>query len=169
MFMFVSQFHKVRGDWKSVFRTVFTYEILFLVIKFVVKKINLTWHNTKLNIVIFCCVFELTGWDVCFSVTLTFYPVPQHHQAKACNKSLLAEPPKYTMKITFWKFPLDFPFIIYLLNSNYEKLAKHNPAFLQEKFFSILLKYWKVSKYKVMLSEFIFPKKRKKISLILGW
>ena len=119
--------------------------------------------------VIFCCILELTGWDVCFSATLTFYPVPHHHQAKACNRSILAEPPKYKMKITFWKFPSEFPFIIYLLNWNYEKLAKHNPAFLQNKFFSILLKYWKVSKYTAMLSKFIFPKKRKKISLIFGW
>ena len=33
---------------QSVFRRVFLYEILFLVIKFVLNKINLTWHYTKL-------------------------------------------------------------------------------------------------------------------------
>ena len=32
-------------------------------------------------------------------------------------------------------FPLDFPFITYLLNSNYEKSAKFNPTFLQDIFF----------------------------------
>ena len=55
-FRFVSRFHKVCGD-LSVFRTFFTHEILFLVIKFVLNRISLTWNSTKLNIVIFCCVF----------------------------------------------------------------------------------------------------------------
>ena len=38
-------------------------------------------------------------------------------------------------------------------NSNYEKLAKCNPTFWRDKFFSILLKYWQVS---MMLSELSF-------------
>ena len=41
----------------SVFRTVFMYEILFLVIKFVFNKINLTWHSTKFNIMLFFGAF----------------------------------------------------------------------------------------------------------------
>ena len=52
---------------------------------------------------------------------------------------------------------------------NYEKLAKCNPTFLQDNFFSIVPKYWQVSKYTVMLSEFSFTKKRKKVSLIFEW
>ena len=47
---------------------------------------------------------------------------------------------------------------------NYEKPAKWNPTFLQDKVFSIVLKYWQVSKYTAMLSEFTFPKKEKKKS-----
>ena len=58
--------------------------------------------------------------------------------------------------------PLDFPFIAYLLNSNYEKLAECNSTFKRDKFFSILLKYCQVSKCAVLLSEFSFPKKAKK-------
>ena len=56
---------------------------------------------------------------------------------------------------------MDFPFIAYLLNSNYKTLAKFNPTFLQDNFFPILPKYWQVSMYIAMLSEFSFPKKRK--------
>ena len=66
------------------------------------------------------------------------------------------------MKKTSWKFPFDFPFIVYPLNLNYEKLAKYNPTFLWEKFFSILPKYDKsVSTQLSMLSKFSFPKKGK--------
>ena len=36
-------------------------------------------------------------------------------------------------------------------------------------FFSILLKYWQLSKYAVMLSEFGFPKKEKESSLSFRW
>ena len=36
---------------------VFTYEMLFLVIEFVLNKINLTCHSTKLNIMLFFVVF----------------------------------------------------------------------------------------------------------------
>ena len=64
-FTFVSRFHKAVIE--CFFRTVFTNERSFLVIKFVL--------NTKL-IIIFSCVFELTGWDVCFNVTLALYLVP---------------------------------------------------------------------------------------------
>ena len=39
-----------------------------------------------------------------------------------------------------------------------------NATFLQDKFFSILPKYWQVSKYTVMLSKFSFPKKVEKKS-----
>ena len=42
---------------------------------------------------------------------------------------------------------------------NYEKLTKCNPTFGQDKLFSILLKYWQISKYKAMLSQFSFPKR----------
>ena len=59
--------------------------------------------------------------------------------------------------------PLDFPFIAYLLNSKYEKLAECNSTFKRDKFFFILLKYCQVSKYTALLSEFSFPKKAKKV------
>ena len=52
-FTFVSPFHKVRSDLK-VFRMVFTNEI---VIRFVLNKINLTWHITKLIIMLLFVVF----------------------------------------------------------------------------------------------------------------
>ena len=62
------------------------------------------------------------------------------------------------MKQTSQKFSSDFPFIAYLLNSNYEKSAECNPTFRQDNFFSIP-KYWQVSKFTALLSEFSFPKK----------
>ena len=62
-------------------------------------------------------------------------------------------------------FPSDFLFIAYLLNSNYEKSAKCNPSFRRGRFFSILPKYWQVSKYTAMLRELTFPKKGKELSL----
>ena len=70
-------------------------------------------------------------------------------------------PPVYNEKPS-QKFPSDFPFIAYLLNSNYEKSAECNPTFRRDKFFSILLKYWQVSKYTALLSKFSFPKKGNK-------
>ena len=48
-----------------------------------------------------------------------------------------------------------------ITNLNYEKLAKCDPTFLRNKIFSILQKYWQVSKYTAMLSEFSFTKKGK--------
>ena len=52
---------------------VFTNEIM---IKFVLNKIN-DLAQYKINChVIFCCVFKLTGWGVCFIVTLALYLVP---------------------------------------------------------------------------------------------
>ena len=57
--------------------------------------------------------------------------------------------------------PLRPSFIAYLLNSNYEKSAECNPTFWQDNFFSIP-KYWQVSKYTALLSEFTFPKKWEK-------
>ena len=57
-------------------KTVFTYEILLLVFKFVLNKINLTCHGTKVNMLFFCCVLELAEWNFCFIVTLSLYPVP---------------------------------------------------------------------------------------------
>ena len=41
----------------------------------------------------------------------------------------------YTMKRTSQKFPLDFPFIAYLLNWNYEKSVKCNHTLVWDKFF----------------------------------
>ena len=35
------------------------------------------------------------------------------------------------------KFPLDFLFIAYLLNSNYEKSAEYNPTFRRDNFFPL--------------------------------
>ena len=49
--------------------------------------------------------------------------------------------PVYNEK-TCQEFPLDFPFIAYLLNLNYEKSAECNSTFLSDKFFSILAKCW---------------------------
>ena len=51
-FTFVSRFHKVCGDLKRVQN-----EILFLVIKYVLNKINLTRHSTKFNIMLFFVAF----------------------------------------------------------------------------------------------------------------
>ena len=63
----------------------------------------------------------------------------------------------------FPEVPLGLSFYsIYLLNSNYEKSTKCNPTFLWDKFFTMLLKYWQVSKYTAMLSKFSFPRKEKK-------
>ena len=59
------------------------------------------------------------------------------------------------------KFPLDFPFIAYLLNPNYEKPAKCSLSFRRDKFLSILWKNWLVSKYTALLSKLIFRKKGK--------
>ena len=52
----------------------------------------------------------------------------------------------------------------YLLNLNYEKSAECNFTFQQDKFFSILPKYWQVSKYTALLSKFSFPKKETKFA-----
>ena len=41
------------------------------------------------------------------------------------------------------------------------KVSKMQPYFSTGQFFSILPKYWKDSKYRMMLSEFSFPK--------MGW
>ena len=41
--------------------------------------------------------------------------------------------------------------------------------FLKAQFFSILPKYWQVSKYTAMLSEFSFPKMGKELSLSFEW
>ena len=102
------------------------------------------------------CLF-LSNTDIQpYSVT------PSAHQRKACGRSLWAEPLQCKMKITSKKFPLDFSFITHLLDSNYEKSAKCNPTFLQDKFFSILPKYCQVSKYTAMLSKFSFLKKGNK-------
>ena len=76
--------------------------------------------------------------------------------------------PVYNEK-TSLKFSSDFPFIAYLLNSNYEKPAKFNPSFWRENFFSILQKYWQVSKYTEMLSKFSFPKKERELSISFRW
>ena len=62
-----------------------------------------------------------------------------------------------------WEFLSDFPFIAYLLNSNYKKSAECNSTFLQAKFFYILPKYWQFSKYTALLSELSFPTKVKKL------
>ena len=56
--------------------------------------------------------------------------------------------------------PLGLHSMQYLLNSNYEKSAKCNPTFRRDKLFTILLKYWQVSKYSAMLSEFSFPQNK---------
>ena len=143
-------------------RTVFVYEILFLMIKFVLNKINLTWHNTKLNIMLFFVVF--LSWQGGMFVSLWHW-----HSTLFCyaiSLKLLVGAYGWSHSSVQWKedkkFPLDFPFIAYLLNSNYEKSAKCNPSFLRDNFFSMLPKYWQVSKYTAMLSEFSFPKKGKK-------
>ena len=53
--------------------------------------------------------------------------------------------------------PLEVSFIVYLLNSNYEKSTEYNPTFQRDNVFSIL-KYWQVSKYTALLHEFSLPK-----------
>ena len=54
------------------------------------------------------------------------------------------------------------PFTAYLLYLNYEKSAKCNPTFRQDKFFSILPKYWQVSKY-TGVKQIYFSKRGKRI------
>ena len=69
-------------------RTVFTYEILLLLFKFILNKINLTFNGIKVNMPFFCCVLELAEWNFCFIVTLSLYPVPLHYQTKACSRNI---------------------------------------------------------------------------------
>ena len=57
--------------------------------------------------------------------------------------------------------PPYFPFMAYLLDSNYEKSAECSPTFRWGKSFSNLPKYWQASKYTVLLNKFSFPKKGK--------
>ena len=46
-------------------KTIFTYEILLLVFKFVLNKINVTWHGTKLNMLFFVAFLKkLSGMFV---------------------------------------------------------------------------------------------------------
>ena len=66
---------------------VFTNEILFLVLKFVLNKINLSRDSAKLDFTLFF-VALLSGQDFCFIVTLTLYLVSQHHQRKACSRNI---------------------------------------------------------------------------------
>ena len=60
---FVSQFTKLISQ--SFFWTVFTNEISILVIKFVLDKINLTWHSTKLIIMLFFVWINMAGCFHC--------------------------------------------------------------------------------------------------------
>ena len=85
---------------------VFTNEILFLVLIFVLNKINLTWDSTKLNFVTFSCTFELTWWGFCFIVTLTLYLIPQRHQPKACSRNIWAKQLQWKMKKNILEVPL---------------------------------------------------------------
>ena len=55
--------------------------------------------------------------------------------------------------------PQTFFSLAYLLNSNYEKSAKCKSTFQRDNFFPILPKYWQISKYTAILSEFSFPKR----------
>ena len=64
--------------------------------------------------------------------------------------------------------PLDFHSLTFF-NSNYKKLVKCNPSFRQDDFFSILSKYWQVSKNTVMLSKFSFLKKGKELGQSFEW
>ena len=144
-----------------IFRAVFTDGIFFLVIKFVLDKINLTLRSTKLIIVIFCCVFWISRVGSlfhCNSDTLLYSLTPS---PEACSGNICAETLQCTMQKTSYKFPSDFPFIAYLLNSNYEKSLKCNPTFRWDIFFPILSKYGQASKSTALLSEFSFPKKGK--------
>ena len=56
------------------------------------------------------------------------------------------------------------PFTAYLLNLNYEKSAKCNPTFRQDKFFSSFQNIDKSVSTRVS-SRFIFPKEGKELSL----
>ena len=64
---------------------------------------------------------------------------------------------------------LKVPLRLSFLNLNYEKSAKYNPTFQWDNFFSILPKYWQISKYTVILSKFSFPKKGKELSISFRW
>ena len=65
------------------------------------------WLETVQNqILYFCCTFELTGWDFCFTVTLTLYPVPQCYQPRTCSRNTWAEPLQCKMKKNILEVPL---------------------------------------------------------------
>ena len=106
-FTFILRLHKFRDDLKRLQNVL--NEILFLMIKFVLNKINQTLRKIKCYIT-FCRVFELTGWDVCFILTLTFYLVPQRHQPKACIRNMWAELLQNTMKKNILEVPLGLSF-----------------------------------------------------------
>ena len=73
-------------------------------IKFVLNKINdFTQYKIKYY-VIFCCVFELTGWDVNFIVTLTLSLVLKRYQPKACSRNVWVETLNCTLKKNKSKF-----------------------------------------------------------------
>ena len=72
-FMFVSRFHKFYSvkycsyqSWNIAFSDQICIEQ---------NQSDLTQYKIEYY-VIFGYVFDLTGWDVCFFATLTFYPVP---------------------------------------------------------------------------------------------
>ena len=103
----------------------------------------------KIKYVIFCCVFELTSWDVYFIVTLTLYLVPERHQPKACSRNIWAETLQCTMQKTS----------AYLSKSNYEKSENCNPTFRRDNFFPSSPNIDK------SVSTQRFSQKREKISL----
>ena len=133
-------------------------EILFLVIKFVLSKINLTWHITN-RICNFCCVFEWTGWDVCFIVilhsTLFFNTISLKLVVAAYWWSHSSVQWKELPRSSPWTFLSKHTFLTPTMKSRQNEC---NLTFLQDKFFF----HSQVSKYTAMLSEFSFPKKRKK-------
>ena len=73
IFMFVLQFYKVCRDLKRLENVFHKWNIVFSDQN--CNQSDLTQYKIKYY-VIFCCIFELTGWDVCFIVTLTLYLVP---------------------------------------------------------------------------------------------
>ena len=96
----------------------FTNEILFLVLKFVLNKINLTWHSTKLNIVLFFVRFWINWVWFLFhyhtdtllgSVTPSTWRFFVGTYGKSLSSAQRKKHPRSSSS--------GFPFIVYLLNS----------------------------------------------------
>ena len=109
-------------------------------IKFVLNKINLTCHSAKL-IVIFCCIFELTGWDVCFII--------RRHSTMFRSLKLVVG--TYGWRHSGVQCKKQHTFLTRTMKSQKNAILLSDGTI-----FFIHSKYWQVSKYTLF-----FPKKGK--------